>query len=83
MVLEDYLELVDWTGRQVVTGKSRMRAHLPPILERLGIESANWLPLVRGFDRHFHRVAGASQTIVRENRWRRFHPGKVALLGAP
>jgi len=63
MSLTDYLDLVDWTGRQVVRGKSNLPQHLPPTLKRLGIESENWLPLVTGFGRLFHRVAGAPRTL--------------------
>jgi len=77
----DYLKLVDWTGRQIVGGKSHIPGHLPPILERLGIETMNWLPLVRGFGQLFHRVAGAPHTLERHGRWRRFRPGRAALLG--
>ena len=80
LALADYLELVDWTGRQIVSGTSSIPAHLPQILDRLGIEPANWLPLVSGFGRLFHRVAGAPRTLAR---WKRFHPGQAALLGAP
>jgi len=81
MTLEDYLDLVDWTGRQIAAGKSSIPSHLPPILERLGIDSANWLRLVRGFGRLFHRVAGAPRTLGQTSRWRRFRPGKAVLLG--
>jgi hypothetical protein len=81
MSLKDYLELVDWTGRQMVKGKSNMPAHLPPILTRLGIDEANWLPLVTGFGRLFHRVVGAPRTLDRSARWRRFRPGGAGLLG--
>ena len=42
--LMDYLELVDWTGRQIRDDK---RGHIadtiPPILSRLGFESADWM----------------------------------------
>ncbi|EOD79355.1 Mobile element protein [Grimontia indica] len=42
--LLDYLELVDWTGRQLRDGKrGQIDDKLPPLLERLGIESSLWL----------------------------------------
>jgi hypothetical protein len=64
--LGDYLELVDWTGRQIVRGRGgHVPKHLPPILERVGIAADNWLPLVTGFGRLFRRVAGAPQTLAR------------------
>jgi hypothetical protein len=81
MSVADYLELLDWTGRQIVVGKSNMPDHLPPILERLGMESKNWVPLVRGFDKLLHRVAGAPKTLERQGRWQRFRPGRAELLG--
>ena len=37
--LSDYLELVDWTGRQLREGKrGAIQSDVPPILERLHIE---------------------------------------------
>jgi len=39
------------------------------------------LPLIRGFGRLFHRVAGAPRTLDRPGRWRRFRPGRAELLG--
>ncbi|WP_039850193.1 transposase [Grimontia indica] len=42
--LLDYLELVDWTGRQVRDDKrGQIDTKLPPLLERLGIETSLWL----------------------------------------
>ncbi|MGF1757126.1 hypothetical protein L4D76_04065 [Photobacterium sagamiensis] len=44
MRLMDYLELVDWTGRQLRKGKTRyIESHTPPILQRLNFEQQNWL----------------------------------------
>ena len=87
MSVQDYLELVDWTGRQVRADKpGAIPAQLAPILERLGIAQRHWLPVVQNFGRHFHRVAGAPQSVGRVRprlgRQRAFHPGKAELLGA-
>ncbi|GLQ73899.1 transposase [Vibrio penaeicida] len=42
--LMDYLELVDWTGRQIRDDKRGNIANtLPPILNRLGISQETWL----------------------------------------
>jgi hypothetical protein len=67
MSVEDYLQLVDWTGRQIGRGRAggTIPAELPPILSRVGIGDRDWLPLVTGFGRLFHRVAGAPQSIAR------------------
>ncbi|USD64308.1 transposase [Vibrio sp. SCSIO 43136] len=40
--LIDYLELIDWTARQFREGKYTMDTPLPPILDRLDIDSATW-----------------------------------------
>jgi REP element-mobilizing transposase RayT len=44
----DYLELVDWSGRAIVEGKSgSIPDHFPPILKRLSIEPEQYLAYVR------------------------------------
>lgn len=59
MTLERYLELLDWTGRQL-GGVSRgtIPAELASILERLGINSDGWVETVRRFGRWFKTAAG-------------------------
>lgn len=85
--LEDYLSLLDWTGRQLVVGKSgAIPSELAPILTRLGIESSGWLPLARDFGRLFHRVAGGCPALERERSrctGRSFRRGQAHLLGKP
>jgi len=45
--LQDYLELVDWSGRAVVEGKrGSIPENLPPILARLNIDPENYLRFV-------------------------------------
>ena len=57
--LDDYLELLDWTGRQPVKGKQgAVPAHLAPILIRLDIDHEQWLLSSRHFGSLFYRVAG-------------------------
>ncbi|KDM92946.1 hypothetical protein EA58_04115, partial [Photobacterium galatheae] len=42
--LLDYLELVDWTGRQIRTGQcGHIESTQPPMLERLGLDTHAWL----------------------------------------
>ena len=49
--VEDYIELVDWTGRQIREDKrGRIDDDHPPILDRLGIETEHWLYLTQ----HYH-----------------------------
>ncbi len=62
--LEDYLELLDWTGRNVREDKrGSIPAHLAPILERLHINANNWLATIREFESGFGRVVGRVQKI--------------------
>ena len=59
MRFDEYLRILDWTGRQV---RSDKRAAIPqelrPILERLGIRGECWVDCVQNFGRWFHRAAG-------------------------
>ncbi|MDO6840232.1 transposase [Paraglaciecola chathamensis] len=60
--LKDYIELVDTTGRCIRDDKA---GHIDntqsPILERLGLDSAQWLTLTTEFEKHFCYAAGAEQ----------------------
>lgn len=59
MPLDDYLRLLDWTGRQVRQDKrGAIPGDLAPILERLGTSGALWIDTVTNFGRWFHRAAG-------------------------
>jgi hypothetical protein len=49
MHLADYIELVDWSGRQIRPDKrSAISETAPPILARLGIEQGNWPKMAAG-----------------------------------
>jgi len=59
MDLDDYLELLDWTGRQIVEGKKgAIPAHLEPILTRLEVDHDHWIHSSQHFGSMFYRVAG-------------------------
>ena len=59
MPLWKYLELLDWTGRQLHANKRGViPSHLLPILDRLGIDSTSWCDLVKNFGKLFKRAAG-------------------------
>ena len=58
--LEKYLELLDWTGRQIRSDKrGAIPASLAPILDRLGIAREQWLDAITCFDQWFGRVVGS------------------------
>lgn len=74
---EQYLNLLDWSGRQSQAGKSgKIPDDLAPILERLEINSDRWLDLVQNFHDLFRRIAGTADSVKRhaashEHHW--FH----------
>ena len=59
-----YIELLDWTARQI---RSDKRGATPtsaaPIFERLGISSQVWCELVKDFGGLFYAVAGKPHEI--------------------
>ncbi len=60
----DYLELVDWTGRCIRDDKrGAIPKHLPPILERIQLDEHEWLRHTLYFEARFKRVAGTLETI--------------------
>lgn len=67
MSSRQYLQLLDWTARQVVRGKPGVTpADTPEVLNRLGIESDDWCTMVRDFGRLFYLVAGTPRTLAGE-----------------
>ncbi len=59
MTLDDYLSLLDWTGRQVVADKKGViPSDLAPILTRLDIDAEQWLHSCQHFGSMFYRAAG-------------------------
>ena len=63
--LEDYIDLVDWTGRIIRDDKrGSISSSLPPILERLTLNEAHWKILTTEFEIHFQNSVG-SEHIVR------------------
>jgi REP element-mobilizing transposase RayT len=64
MDLEEYLELLDWTGRQHrADKKGKIPAELDTILSRLELDNEAWLDTVTHFGSWFHNVAGKLDAI--------------------
>jgi len=58
--LNDYLELVDWTGRILREDKKgSISENLLPILERLNMEPKHWLYLAEYFESPFKGLVGS------------------------
>ena len=56
----DYCELVDCTGRCIREDKrGYIESHHSPILERLGLNSKQWLILTTEFEKHFSTAVGS------------------------
>jgi hypothetical protein len=62
--LEEYLELLDWTGRIIREDKrGSIPANTPPILQRLNINPKNWLYSSQYFEKSFSSFAGKLESI--------------------
>ena len=72
MTAAEYLELLDWTARQLAPGKPGSTPEgIPPLLERVHLKPKSWLGLVTNFGKLFHNVAGRPQEIARARSLRR------------
>ena len=64
MSTAEYLELLDWTARQIAPGKpGHTPATAPPIFERLSLSPVTWCSIVSRFGHLFHSVAGRPQSV--------------------
>jgi len=62
--LIDYCELVDSTGRCIREDKaSYIEHHHSPILERLGLDTEQWLTLTTEFEQHFSTAVGSEHML--------------------
>ncbi len=62
-----YLELLDWTGRQIREDKrGSIPSHLAPILTRISLDCHGWCELVQKFGKVFKRSAGTADHLADE-----------------
>ena len=72
MTLDQYLKLLDWTGRQLRNDKAgRIPSEFGPILERLDCSAESWLDLVQNFRKRFRTEAGRPATLQNASSLRR------------
>jgi REP element-mobilizing transposase RayT len=65
MSLDQYLQLLDWTGRQLRRDKPGViSGDLQPIMERLDCTLESWLDFVRNFRRRFRTEAGRPEALA-------------------
>ena len=63
--LQDYVQLVDITGRAIREDKRGcIDNNLPPILERLNISSREWLILTTQFESKFKSLVGCKEKLM-------------------
>ncbi len=62
--LDEYLTLVDWTGRIIRADKrGAIHGKLPPILERLNLPAEAWSILTTEFEHQFNNWVGAERAV--------------------
>ena len=80
--LQDYIELVDWTGRSIAPGKpGRIPENLPPLLTRLNIRPENYIKFIQRAEKErFHFFIGPVDRIreVADLLGRGFFKGQAA-----
>jgi len=65
LTLDEYLQLLDWTGRAVRADKrGAIPADLRSILERLQINADAWVDTVERFGRMFRRAVGRASSLA-------------------
>ena len=74
MSLDQYLQLLDWTGRQLRTDKrGSIPKGLDPMLERLQCSAETWLDLVKNFRKRFRVEIGLPAALQSASSRRRSH----------
>ena len=64
MRVDDYLRLLDWTGRQIRDDKpGAIPNRLAPILDRLALTDGTLLEAISHFERSFRRCVGAGEKV--------------------
>ena len=64
---DDYLKLVDWTGRKIKQGKrGSIPREIAPILQRLKVNDSQWVDGVEHYGKRFYRVVGLIRHVVKE-----------------
>jgi hypothetical protein len=65
MKLDDYLSLLDWTGRNIVAGKNgSIPTEMEPLLQRMELNIDNWIDTVAHFGNRFYHVAAPVKSLI-------------------
>ena len=61
---QEYLLLVDWTGRRLQSNKrGRILDDYPPILQRLGIKHSHWVAEMKHYGTWYYRAVGSLHSL--------------------
>lgn len=67
---EEYVKLVDWTGRFLrPKGKAHIRANAPLLLKRVQINDSSWIRELRLFGKWYYRAVGSAELLERYRRY--------------
>ena len=59
MSLRNYIELVEWTGRNIVhPNKAKLPTHIISSLKSLNLQPTHWLKQIEHFNQHYCHVVG-------------------------
>ena len=59
-----YIELVQWTGRQIRPGKHSISNAVPKSIQKTGIKPGRWLVQVKGIGSGYYRAIGTAQELI-------------------
>ena len=61
----EYIDLVDWIGRQLHPGKrGKIARDEPPALRKLGLDATHWTMKVKGIGSGYWRVVGTVEELI-------------------
>ena len=65
MTEAEYIDLVDFTGRELHPGKRGViKADEPPALRKLGLDKDHWTMKVKGFGSNYWRIVGSLEELL-------------------
>jgi REP element-mobilizing transposase RayT len=65
--LRDYIELLEWSGRLIASGKAGyIKQATPKVLDSLNIEQAHWLESIQRFMHQYSNFAGSKQRLKQQ-----------------
>lgn len=74
--LEDYLALIEASGRCLIAGKGHIPEQLPKLLDRLNLQAEGWLTLMQQLETSFAYAVGAEEALSNFSLTRRYLKGR-------